>query len=69
MSTIKIKSIRGTKGDKEFIQVEAMLDEQRLQLTQYIYEEIDKAILQNMPIETLEAIFRTTSAELERRRG
>jgi len=68
MNKVTVTTSTGKTLDEEFVQIEALMDEQRIFITRYVYKEIDKAIIEHMPIHQLEVLARQTKEELKRRR-
>lgn len=63
-----IEATIGTNEEgKDFIDIETKIDSIRVNMTKYIYETVDKLILENMPQDHLEKLYTQLGAEIQRR--
>ncbi len=66
---VKVDAKIGKIDDKDVIDIQASIDNQKQAITRYIYEKTDEAILNGMPQEILEDMYRKSKKELKRRRN
>lgn len=65
---VKVEAKIGKIDDKDVIDIQASINNQKMGITRYIYEKTDEAILNGMPQEILEDMFAKSKKELKRRK-
>lgn len=65
---IEVQGKLGKIDGKDAIRVEAIMNDQVLETTTFIYEETERMIMENMPQEILENLYEQTKKEIKRRK-
>lgn len=64
---ITVEAKLGKVGGKDFLDTEVIVGDTRGNITRFIYETVDKIVLENMPRDTLEELHLQMTNEIQKR--